>query len=304
MMYDYVQTQTVYNEDSATKQKCADFKLSAVMNPVAKWYDGSNANGVYMRFTESWRSVKTNGWCIPATCTGDRLQAALKLFDYMYSKEGQELMSYGPAAWRSGKTTLYKGEEIPELSDKALDELWRLGKGSYTDYARKFLGSTLPIGFVKDQGMEYQCTTAGGREGAAIVSAAIAAGTIKHVSPEIGTNLFYTMVPTVLPTTAEQDTLINGYAALGSNGLFSTSKNKYNIYTDILKYGFGSDHALTSVFTWTPEGGSEVKIEKVPANVTTWTNQFTNQLGGKEYLTVRTAAWLKLKAYYDAKIVK
>ena len=304
MMYDYVQTQTVYNEDSATKQKCANFKLSAVMNPVAKWYDGTNANGVYMRFTESWRSVKTNGWCIPTTCEGDRLQAALKLFDYMYSKDGQELMSYGPAAWRSGKTTLYKGNQIPELSSAALDELWRLGKGSYTDYARKYLGSTLPIGFVKDQGMEYQCTTDGGKEGAAIVSAAIAAGTIKHVSPEIGTNLFYTMVPTVLPTTAEQDALINGYAALGSNGLFSTSKKKYNIYTDILKYGFGSDHDLTTTFTWTPEGGSEVSIAKVPADVATWTNQFTNQLGGKEYLTVRTAAWMKLKTYYETKIVK
>jgi len=304
MMYDYVQTQTVYNEDSATKAKCAEFKLSAVMNPVAKWYDGSDANGVYMRFTESWRSVKTNGWCIPTTCTGDRLQAALKLFDYMYSKEGQELMSYGPAAWRSGNTTLYKGNQIPELSAAAIDELWRLGKGSYTDYARKFLGSTLPIGFVKDQGMEYQCTTEGGKEGAAIVSAAIAAGTIKHVSPEISSNLFYTMVPTVLPTTAEQDTLISGYAALGASGLFSTSKNKYNIYTDILKYGYGSEHALTTAFTWTPASGTEVKIENVPASADAWVNQFKSQLGGNEYLTVRTAAWMKLKAYYDTNIAK
>ena len=112
------------------------------------------------------------------------------------------------------------------------------------------------------------------------------------------------MVPTVLPTTAEQDALISGYSALGASGLFSTSKNKYNIYTDILKYGYGSNHALTTAFTWTPEGAAEVKIENVPASAEAWVNQFKTQLGGNEYLTVRTAAWMKLKVYYDTNIAK
>ncbi|MBQ7488123.1 MAG: hypothetical protein IJT77_11580, partial [Clostridia bacterium] len=60
MHYDYNQTQTIYNE---TKLQDGE-KYLAVMVPVARWYDGTNEDGVYMRFTESWRSVKTDGWGI------------------------------------------------------------------------------------------------------------------------------------------------------------------------------------------------------------------------------------------------
>ena len=35
----------------------------AVMVPVAQWFDGTEG-GNFMRFTESWRSVKTDGWGI------------------------------------------------------------------------------------------------------------------------------------------------------------------------------------------------------------------------------------------------
>ena len=58
MHYDYNQTQTVNNETALQEGE----KYMAVMVPVARWYDGTDANGVYMRFTESWRSVKTDGW--------------------------------------------------------------------------------------------------------------------------------------------------------------------------------------------------------------------------------------------------
>ena len=86
MHYDYNQTQTIYN---ATKlDNAAGEKYMAVMVPVARWYDGTNEDGVYMRFTESWRSVKTDGWGISKAGVGDnvnKLNAALKLIDYAYS---------------------------------------------------------------------------------------------------------------------------------------------------------------------------------------------------------------------------
>jgi putative aldouronate transport system substrate-binding protein len=214
----------------------------------------------------------------------------LKLFDYVYSEEGNILMSYGPQAWRSGDMITYKGKQIPELSDAALNELWTLAGGNYTNYARMYLGSTLPIGFVKNQGMEYQCTTEGGRNGAAIVSAAIAAGTIKHVSPFLDENRFYTMVPTALPTTAQQDILISSYAAIGSSGLYSKENKKYNIYLEIIKNGFGSGVALNNTF-----------ITTMPEDSQTLINRF-KELGGQAYIVVRQSAWATLETYYQSKV--
>ncbi|MDE6579852.1 MAG: hypothetical protein K2K41_04890, partial [Ruminiclostridium sp.] len=95
MSYDYNQTQTAYNE---TKLQDGE-KYMAVMVPVALWQDGTEG-GKWMRFTESWRSVKTDGWAISVEGTKDskdKLNAALTLIDYAYSEKGQILMSYGPA---------------------------------------------------------------------------------------------------------------------------------------------------------------------------------------------------------------
>ena len=98
MSYDYNQTQTIMN---ATKLQDGE-KYMAVMVPVARWFDGTDPNGVYMRFTESWRSVKTDGWALSKAGIGDdtnKLYAALALIDYAYSEKGQILMSYGPDAF-------------------------------------------------------------------------------------------------------------------------------------------------------------------------------------------------------------
>ena len=285
MMYDYIQTQAIYNNDATTLAKDANYNFTAVMTPVAKYEDGTQG-GKYMRFTESWRSVKTNGWCIPATCTGEKLQAALKLFDYMYSEEGNTLMSFGPSAWHTGNTISYKGEQVPELNAACLSELWDIAGGNYTNYARIYLGSTLPIGFVKNQGMEYQCTTEKGKAGAEKVGVAIAKGIVKHVSPEIQENLFYTMVPTVLPTTKEQDTLLANYEGLTK--LYSKQKGKYNIYIDVIKYGYGSNQALTG----------QTNITTMPASADELIAKFKKDNGGAAYTLVKIQAWQSLLNFY------
>ena len=207
MHYDYNQTQTIYNE-SGVLDAAAGEKYMAVMVPVARWYDGTDPNGVYMRFTESWRSVKTDGWGISVAGVAgneDKLNAALSLIDYAYSPEGMILMSYGPDAFiktnddGSYVTFLFNGTEMPEIADATYAELWEKANGNYTNYARQYLGSTLS--FVKSQAFEFQCTTAAGREGAGYISNAIGLGTIKHPELAITDDAWYTSVPTVLPTT-------------------------------------------------------------------------------------------------------
>ncbi|MBR2822790.1 MAG: hypothetical protein IKE24_03800 [Clostridia bacterium] len=278
MHYDYNQTQTIYN---ATKlDSAAGEKYMAVMVPVARWYDGTNEEGVYMRFTESWRSVKTDGWGISKAGVGDdvnKLNAALKLIDYAYSPEGTIMMSYGPEAFRkAGETFMFNGKEMPVIADATYAELWEKANGNYTNYARQFLGSTLS--FMKSQAFEYQCTHEVGKEGAGKISTAIGLGTIKHPLLAVNEeNMWYTSVPTVLPTTKEDNQLLGTFTDLTEK--FATSKDGQNALVDIIVNGF------------TLEGMSSP--EAAAATV-------ADTMMGVQYLDVKNLAWQDLLDYFTA----
>ena len=282
MHYDYNQTQTVYNE---TKLQDGE-KYMAVMIPVARWFDGSDPNGVYMRFTESWRSVKTDGWAISKAGIGNdqnKLYAALKLIDYAYSYEGQILMSYGPDAFiktnadGSYVTFNFNGKPMPVISDATYAELWDKASGNYTNYARQYLGSTLS--FMKSQAFEYQCTHIVGKEGAGYISTAIALGTIKHPELDMTENPWYTIVPTVLPLTKVEESEIKGFAELANNFSTSNGNDKINNLVDLIAKGF------------TIEG-----MGSVDACVDTVSNAWNC----KNALSIRNGAWELLQEYYES----
>ena len=282
MHYDYNQTQTLYNDPSQGVFDEGE-KYMAVMVPVACWQDGTEG-GHYMRFTESWRSVKTDGWGISAEGVKgnpDKLNAALKLIDYAYSPEGMILMSYGPKAFiktnadGSYVTFLFNGQEMPEIADATRAELWEKASGNYTNYARQFLGSTLS--FAKSQAFEYQCTTDVGREGAGYISTAIALGTIKHPELAICDNPWYMSIPTVLPNTKAENDMINTYTQLTSKGKFSSSKGDENLFVNQIVAGYA---------------------EEGMGNAEAAANMVANEWGGLQYLTLKTDAWNRLLAYY------
>ena len=272
MHYDYNQTQTVYN---ATKLQEGE-KYMAAMVPVARWDDGTGEQ--FMRFTESWRSVKTDGWAISVKGVEgnqDKLYACLKLIDYAYSPEGQILMSYGPDAFiKTGETFLFNGNEMPVIADATYAELWDKASGNYTNYARQFLGSTLS--FLKSQAFEYQCTHEVGKEGAGYISTAIGLGTIKHPELALAENPWYTSVPTVLPNTKVENDMINAYTDLKTK--FSPNKGDANILCDQIAKGY-------------TEEGMSSSAEAVTTVSTTW--------GGAQYLQLKQLAWDRLVDYYD-----
>ena len=274
MHYDYNQTQTVYN---ATKlDNAAGEKYMAVMIPVARWYDGSNEEGVYMRFTESWRSVKTDGWGISKPGVGsdtNKLNAALSLIDYAYSEEGTIMMSYGPEAFRKTETFIFNGKEMPQIADATYAELWEKANGNYTNYARQFLGSTLS--FMKSQAFEYQCTHEVGREGAGKISTAIGLGTIKHPLLALADDPWYTSVPTVLPTTKEDNQALGNLTDLTEK--FSMTNGGENVLINIIVSGFTVE-GMTS-----PEAAAEY---------------VKDTMSGAQYLDIKELAWEDLLAYY------
>ncbi len=286
MHYDYNQTQTILNETKLNQNGQTGEKYMAVMVPVARWFDGTNDAGVYMRFTESWRSVKTDAWAISVDgIAGDenKLNACLKLIDYAYSYEGKVRMSYGPDEFikmENGQyvTFDFNGEQMPVIAETTYDELWSLAKGNYTNYARQYLGSTLS--FAKSQAFEYQCTHTVGKEGAGYISNAIKYGTIKHpvlaLYDENG-NTWYASIPTIIPTTKDENAMLKTYTELTS--MFSTSKgeDQVNIFVNQIVGGY------------TVEGVSNA--DSAAAKV-------ANEWNGVAYLKVKQDAYNKLASYY------
>ncbi len=231
-----------------------------------------------MRFTESWRSVKPTGWGISAAGVAgdpDKLCAALKLIDYAYGKEGTILMSYGPDdfikknADGSYVTFSFNGEKMPELAEAAYAELWEKTGGSYTDYARRYLGSTL--GFVKSQAFEYQCLDEIGKEGIDHISAAITLGVIRHPELELTENSWYISMPTVFPITSRETDLLRIHAELEES--FSTSSGGQNLLVDAIVNGCGAAGADAA--------------ERSAARV-------RDDMGCREYLEIMQNAWDRL----------
>lgn len=286
MHYDYNQTQTLLNQTKLNKDGDEGEKYMAVMVPVAKWDDSDSSTPDYFRFTESWRSVKTDGWGISKAGVGDdknKLNACLALIDYAYSPEGQILMSYGPKEFIKTKadgsyeTFNFNGEQWPVIADETEKELWDKASGNYTNYARFYLGSTLS--FVKSQSFEYQCTHEVGREGAGYISNAIGLGTIKHPELALAENPWYTSVPTVLPNSKVENDQIAGFTELASKGKFNQSKEgDSNIFCDIIVGGFSGEGT-----------GSAADMIKTVSE--TWK--------GAQYLQLKQLAWQRLLDYYN-----
>lgn len=300
--YDYCQTQTIINSSLADGKE-----YTVMMVPVANWKDGAEG-GTWMRFTESWRSVKTDAWAISkagvskadGSIDTNKLNAALSLIDFAFSVQGQITMSYGSDAFikvkdasvevktwedveKKYETFNFNGKQMPVVSDAMYQDLQARAGGNYTNYARYYLGSTLN-GFPKSQAFEYQCTHEIGKKGAEKVSAAIGLGIIKHPVLGIADNMWYTSVPTTFPQTSKQNTQIKSYKELSD--YFSSSKGKNNILINMITGGY----AITEF-----EGlnvDSAAKAAKIVAE--TW-----NDI---QYLNIRQNAWQKLLLYYTSEI--
>ena len=239
--YDYNQTTTIYNDTT----KDSAMKLVSILPATADWDDGIDGN--FIHYTESWRSVKTQGWFITQQTAKDskKLARALKLFDYLYSDEGNRLMSYGPDEYLEKnadgtiKTMDYQGKQVPVLSTNCKNELKTLASGNYTNYYRYYLGGTLPVGYIKEQGMEYQAVSTKAQPSLNVLNKAIQYGVLQHVNHQTNTNHFYDIVPTTLPfTQAENTNLGANFTALKT--VFTSDKSKVMSISKIVMGGWGT----------------------------------------------------------------
>lgn len=244
--YDYNQTTTIYND---TISNIDGFKLVPVLPAVADW----KGDGKYFHFTESWRSVKSEGWFITknAMKNNEVFRRCLTIFDYFYGDEGNQLMSYGPDEYlekdANGKivTIDYQGKQVAKLNDATKQQLATLASGNYTNFYRRFIGATYPVGYVKQQGMEYQCVSEKILPEFNQINKAIELGVLKHVTTGNNTDHFYDMVPTTFSfTEVEQDSMSN-FTTL--DNLINNTKSKTNVWSTIVQKGFSSKHDTVDI---------------------------------------------------------
>ncbi len=236
MMYDYSQSQGALN-DKAASLAVEGYSLRPIINAVADW----KGDGEYFQFTESWRSVKTEGWCINADIVKDeaKLLRALALFDFFYSEEGQALYTCGPKD-EGYYTDIVDG--VPQLSEKTLEQFADkdIGNYSYTNYFRKFVGAGLNIGGVKNYGVEGQCTSANAKVGVDIVAHALKVGTFKHTKLSFEEDEFFTICPSTFNLSSGNATAIQTLEADKLNKINSNSSTTaWNIWDDYVVSGFG-----------------------------------------------------------------
>ena len=119
-------------------------------------------------------------------------------------------------------------------------------------------------------------TPAVGQEGAGHISNAIAQGTIKHPALAVADNAWYTIVPSVLPTTSVENSTISGYTELTNR--FNQQKDGENMLVNIITSGY-TDPAIQN---------AQSAVETVSG---AWS--------GKQYLAIKQDAWNRALAYYD-----
>ena len=250
--YDYNQTSTILNNDARCKElNGGNFTYASILPAVADWTDNGKLDMKF--YTESWRSVKPQGWFITAETAKDAklLDRALALVDYMYSDEGNTLMSYGPKGYvetdASGNvvTINYQGKQVPKLSDNCKKQMADLVGGNYTNYYRYYVGATYPVGYVKQQGMEYQTVAAKAVPYLDNINKAIELGVLEHVNHLTGnTNDLYSIVPATFAFTAAENNTLAGtdFTKLGT--LFSQDNGKKCLFSNIVMEGFGTYESL------------------------------------------------------------
>lgn len=143
--YDYVNTQTPVGftlQGATTKSYDVEegYNYTPIITPVSRWNDGKDQ---VMRFTESWRTTKDTGFCVPVANVKDnptKLRAVLKFIDSMFSTDGQILLTYGPKA---SSATANDGFWY---NDEATDA--QVSAGQYFEYGGKKLYSTVAYGGV------------------------------------------------------------------------------------------------------------------------------------------------------------
>ena len=181
-------TQDWFASTSASSEEMVGILPPVTTTPVS--------DGEFVHFIENTRTVKSDGWAISAKVSGDKLDRALYLFDYIFSREGQVLQNYGldEMIVQGELYTGPDGIDYPKFDDWVFETAREYKDGDVSAFLRDFMGAQLAIGYPKEIGFEYQYTAANGLDAWGLYSnAGVISPTYTSEDP------YYRLAPTAFP---------------------------------------------------------------------------------------------------------
>lgn len=114
----------------------------------------------FIHFIENTRVIKPDGWAISTASSPEEINAALALFDFLFSEDGHIAQNYGPPIGLvEGEVFVGPdGTEYPKFEQWLLDVSCELKNCDMSGFLRDFMGSQIPIGYQKEIGFELQYT--------------------------------------------------------------------------------------------------------------------------------------------------
>ncbi len=224
-------------------------KLNAVLTFIDFLY--SNDGQILSTFGAQSTNGNTNpnGFWYGTEVTGVDIDTVATKVGGQYVVNAENQSKYFAFNGKLYTGELYKGKMTPKVTTALYESFTGTtgvnekfsARGSFTNYARKVMGATLPMG-VKDQSFENQLTATKAAEQASKVSVSLANGTIKHPELLPTANLWYTVVPTGLPLSTDQSSVINSSAQSNLNYMTGSkagdSKAFYSIFHWIIFKGY------------------------------------------------------------------
>ncbi|MDC7222016.1 MAG: hypothetical protein PQJ59_18955 [Spirochaetales bacterium] len=118
----------------------------------------------FVHYVENSRAIKPDGWAISSASSEKELQAAFKVFNYMFSEQGTIIQNYSiPDVLVEGETfTGPDGTDYPKFNNWVFDAAKEYKNGDISGFLRDFMGSHLPVGYQKQIGFELQYTSPNG----------------------------------------------------------------------------------------------------------------------------------------------
>ena len=245
MEYDYTGSQTPIGWLTAGRAKDPTLEWQAVLPPIVNW----KKTGEYFHFTEFVRNGKTEAWGIPSHVAGAKLNRALMLVDQLYNQTNRDAIGsvhlYGPAAW--GTELIYESNDgleskVYRLNTLARDEMTTLAAGSHINYLRRYLGATMPIGHIRNMGLEYQTLSDQGVASYDKLSLACKLDVFRLGGVSHKDDKWYSIPPIAFALTAADSTYISANFA-PVNAIFGDS-NLANLIKNGLTYA-----TVTSAYT-------------------------------------------------------
>ena len=147
----------------------------------------------FVHFIENTRTVKPDGWAISSITGGEKLMSIIKLFDFMFSREGSDAQNFGmPELIDPEPYVNVEGVSFPKMNIWFNEQAALFANGDGSFFSRSFIGFNHPIGYPKSIGFEQQFTSVYGENAWALHGGA------EILSPSYNSDQpYFTLAPTI-----------------------------------------------------------------------------------------------------------